>query len=229
MEEKRFFQRKNLKAVLFDMDGVLFNSMPYHAEAWSTALQYFGLDFKKEEAFLHEGRTGAGTINIVANRQWGRNATPKEIDAIYAKKSELFNQYPSPQRIPGALDFLCMIKKEGLLPILVTGSGQRSLFSRLDSSYHGMFQPRYMITAFDVKHGKPNPEPYLMGLQKGNIKANEAVVIENAPLGVQSATEAGIYTIAVNTGPLSPQTLTQAGADRVFSSMEELLNKWDLL
>lgn len=49
-----------------------------------------------------------------------------------------------------------------------------------------------MVTAFDVKYGKPNPEPYLMALKKGGFKPNEALVIENAPLGVQAGVAAGI-------------------------------------
>ena len=57
-----------------------------------------------------------------------------------------------------------------------------------------------MVTAFDVKHGKPHPEPYLMALEKGGFNVNEAIVIENAPLGVQAGIAAGIFTIAVNTG-----------------------------
>ena len=50
-----------------------------------------------------------------------------------------------------------------------------------------------MVTAFDVKYGKPNPEPYLMALKKGGFKPNEALVIENAPLGVQAGVAAGIF------------------------------------
>ena len=50
--------RKKLKAVLFDMDGVLFNSMPYHSEAWHQVMKTHGLDLSREEAYMHEGRTG---------------------------------------------------------------------------------------------------------------------------------------------------------------------------
>ena len=86
----------HLKAVLFDMDGVLFNSMPYHAEAWHKVMQAHGLNLSREEAYLHEGRTGAGTINIVCQRQLGREATPDEIENIYHEKSEEFNKFPEP-------------------------------------------------------------------------------------------------------------------------------------
>ena len=61
--------RKKLKAVLFDMDGVLFNSMPYHSEAWHQVMKTHGLDLSREEAYMHEGRTGASTTNIVFQRE----------------------------------------------------------------------------------------------------------------------------------------------------------------
>ena len=56
-----------------------------------------------------------------------------------------------------------------------------------------MFHKELMVTAFDVKYGKPNPEPYLMALKKGGLKADEAVVVENAPLGVEAGHKAGIF------------------------------------
>ncbi len=86
-----------------------------------------------------------------------------------------------------------------------------------------------MVTAFDVKYGKPNPEPYLMALNKGNLKANEAIVVENAPLGVQAAAAAGIFTVAVNTGPLDDNILLDAGANVLFPSMQALCDSWENL
>ena len=72
-------------------------------------------------------------------------------------------------------------------------------------------------------------EPYLMGLSKAGVKANEAIVIENAPLGVVSGTAAQIFTIAVNTGPIPAQALIEAGADMVFPSMPDFANHVDEL
>ena len=205
-----------IKAVLFDMDGVLYDSMPNHAKAWSTAVTEFGLSMSPHEAYLHEGRTGHGTINILAQRHWGRNATTEEMERIYAAKSALFNTCPEPQPMPGAAQLLQSIRSLGLTIVLVTGSAQHSLLTRLAHDFPGIFSAERMVTAFDVKHGKPHPEPYLMGLEKAGVSASEAVVIENAPLGVEAAHAAGIYTIAVNTGPLSPKVLLDAGADIVL-------------
>jgi beta-phosphoglucomutase-like phosphatase (HAD superfamily) len=84
-----------------------------------------------------------------------------------------------------------------------------------------------MVTAYDVKYGKPNPEPYLMGLKKAGVSASEAVVVENAPLGVRAGVAAGIFTIAVNTGPLPDEVLGREGANVVFPSMQYLVEHWD--
>lgn len=208
------------------MDGVLFNSMPYHAESWHKVMKAHNLHLSREEAYLHEGRTGAGTINIVCQRQLGREATQEEIESIYKEKSIEFNTHPQAERMPGAWELLQKITAAGLTPMVVTGSGQTSLLDRLEHNFPGMFRSDLMVTAFDVKYGKPNPEPYLMALEKGGLKANEAIVIENAPLGVQAGVAAGIYTVAVNTGPLDDRVLLNAGADILFPSMQVLCDNW---
>lgn len=218
-----------LKAVLFDMDGVLFNSMPYHADAWHKVMERHGLHLSREEAYMHEGRTGAATINLVYQRQYKKDATSEMIESIYAEKSAEFNSNPEPERMPGAWEILQKVKSEGLTPVLVTGSGQHSLLNRLTHNFPGMFERERMVTAFDVKYGKPHPEPYLMGLEKAGVKANEAIVVENAPIGVQAGVAAGIFTVAVNTGPLDEQVLLDAGADLLFPSMQALCDNWELL
>lgn len=219
----------DLKAVLFDMDGVLFDSMPYHADAWVAAMSNNGLRMTREEAFLNEGRTGMNTISIMYQRQYGITPSEEMVDRIYQEKCDEFAKHPDPERMPGALELLVKLKKEGITPVLVTGSGQYTLFDRFDRDYHGFFDRDKMVTAYDVKNGKPNPEPYLMGLKKGNVKPNEAIVIENAPIGVQAGVAAGIFTVAVNTGPLKEQVLTGAGANLLYSSMTDLCEHWEEL
>ena len=86
-----------------------------------------------------------------------------------------------------------------------------------------------MVTAFDVKYGKPNPEPYLMALKKADVRANEALVVENAPLGVRAGVAAGIFTVALNTGPLPDNALLDEGADLLFPSMPAFNEAWEQL
>ena len=213
-----------IKAVLFDMDGVLYDSMPSHVKAWYDTMSALNTASSPEEFYLFEGRTGESTINIIFNRSFGRDATPEEIEKIYAQKAQRFVELEHPESKPmlGAIEVLRKVKELGLLRVIVTGSGQKSLFNKLDKHFPDFFDKDLMVTAYDVKYGKPNPEPYLMGLEKANLLPEEALVVENAPLGVESGHAAGIYTIAVNTGPLKDQILLDAGADILFPSMNDL-------
>ena len=231
---KSFLNKSNffsidLKAVLFDMDGVLFDSMPLHVIAWTRTFREMGLYFTEEEAYLHEGRTGSGTINIVYQREFGRNATQEEVELIYSKKSVLFDSLPEASVMPGSLEILNHIKEDGLKRILVTGSGQKALLSKMNLLFPGHFTRDKMVTAYDVKKGKPDPEPYLQGLLKAGVNANQAIVVENAPLGIESAKAAGIFTVGVNTGLLSDHYLKDAGADILFESMPALFDSWPKL
>ncbi|GHS99903.1 beta-phosphoglucomutase [Bacteroidia bacterium] len=215
-----------IKAVLFDMDGVLYDSMPGHVQAWYDTMSSVGVMSLIEEYYLHEGRTGHATINILFNQTFGRNATPEEIKTLYEKKTKRFVEleHPEAQPMPGAWEVLQKVKDLGLQRIIVTGSGQKSLFDKIDKHYPGFFDKKLMVTAYDVKYGKPHPEPYLMGLQKGNLLSGEAIIIENAPLGIESGRAAGIYTVAVNTGPLPDKVLWDAGANAMYPSMKALAN-----
>lgn len=220
---------QRLRAVLFDMDGVLYNSMPSHAKAWHRAMAHFGYDLPEQEAYMHEGRTGASTINIVSRRQRGVEESEERIQEIYRVKSQFFNEYPPAEPMPGALELLRKLQAQGLKILIVTGSGQASLLDRLNHHFPGVFCRELMVTAFDVQRGKPDPEPYLMGLQKGGLCAEECVVVENAPLGVRAAKAAGIFTIAVNTGPLPDEALINEGADLLLPSMQTLCDVWEQL
>jgi HAD superfamily hydrolase (TIGR01509 family) len=221
------YERFDIRAVLFDMDGVLYNSMPYHCQSWLQTMTEFGYRCTYEEFFIHEGRTGGSTINLLTQREFGREATEEEIKIIYKRKTELFTQFNNGETIPFAREMLNQVKADGLQTVLVTGSGQPSLLGKLDENFPGIFVREKMVTAFDVTRGKPNPEPYIKGLNKGdNLQPNQAVVIENAPMGVQAAVAAGIFTIAINTGPIDEQVLYDAGADIVLPSMEVLFLKW---
>ena len=222
------------KAFLFDMDGVLFDSMPGHAFAWAKVMTAYGLPMKEVDAFENEGRTGIGTISIFTQRYWGRDATEEEARELYRRKTIVFNEYMAARSgeapvIPGAADVLNKVRARGLKRVLVTGSAQQSLLTRLEQHYPGHFTADLMVTGDDVRYGKPHPEPYLMGLQKAGVTADEAIVVENAPLGVQAAKAAGIFTIAVNTGPLPESVLWNAGADRVFPDMYALVEALDTL
>lgn len=231
-EIEKFIQTNNYptlkpKAVFFDMDGVLFDSMKSHATAWVQAMHQTGLPFTEYEAYMNEGRTGSSTIDGVFTEVHGRTATEEEKQQIYKLKSTLFEACGKTEPMPYALELLRKIQAQQLEIYVVTGSGQPTLLDSLDHSFPGVFQKHKMVTAFDVKYGKPHPEPYLIALKKSGLQPWEIMVVENAPLGVESANAAGLFTIAVNTGPLQPEVLAESGAAMVFDGMKELHDHWE--
>ena len=216
------FKNRPLKAVFFDMDGVIYDSMGNHAEAWCKAFEYFGVDFPAEMAYMNEGRTAASTINLIYQRDKNRAATPEEITAIYSKKTELFEQLPPSKKMEGIEELMTVIQENGIEIWVVTGSAQERLLEGLVKEFGRFITRERVISGLDVKHGKPHPEPYLMALKKSGFPAAETMVIENAPLGVESAKGAGITTLVINSGILPDSVLLDSGGDSIFSHHHEI-------
>ena len=214
------------RAYFFDMDGVLFNSMPHHAIAWEEVMMEHDLPFTAYDCYLNEGRTGESVIREAMWKARNRDATPDEIKQIYTEKSNRFNllaqQAGGTVVIDGVAEVLRYVQSTGSQIWVVTGSGMRSLLDNLNSALPPVFQRDRMITAFDVTHGKPDPEPYLKAWERSGLQKEQCFVIENAPLGIRAGKAAGLTVYAVNTGILTREDLAQA--DQVFDSMAELLN-----
>ena len=225
--EEHGFEVLYPKVVLFDMDGVLYDSMPNHSIAWQESMAKCGITMTADDAYATEGARGVDTIRQMVRLQQHRDISEEEAQKMYDLKSQLFHQLPEPPIMPGILSLMDKIQEGGIQIGVVTGSGQRPLFQRILRDFGAYVDEAHITTAYDVKRGKPNPDPYLMGLQKaGNLEPWQAVVIENAPLGVRAGHAAKIFTIAVNTGPLPDEELLGAGANLIFPNMQELCDNW---
>jgi len=211
------------RGVFFDMDGVLYDSMGAHADAWSKAFHYFGIDFSPAMVYQNEGRTAQSTINLVYQQKEDRAATVFEIEQIYSKKTELIEAYPDSIPFRGAKVLMADLKRRGIDIWVVTGSMQDKFLDALLRDFEGFITADKIISGRDVVQCKPHPEPYLTALHKSGLMANEVIVIENAPLGIQSAKAAGIYTVAINTGILDDRILWESGADLLFKDWKELI------
>lgn len=218
MNERRLPQ--GVKAALIDMDGVLYDSMPFHSMSWHRIFTELGVkNSNPEEYYLYEGMKGDDTIGMILKRELNQDTTPEERREIYEHKASLFRDCGEKKLMPGASDMLKALKDKGIITVLVTGSAQGSLLDSIDDDYPGYFPKERKVTALDCKNGKPHPEPYLIGLKKAGVKPEEAIVIENAPLGVRSGKAAGLFTIAVTTGPIPKEKFEEEGADMIFPDM----------
>lgn len=185
-----------------------------------------GMSFSAEQTYRNEGRTGASVIQENYRAIYGVDAPQEVIEAVYSAKSDHFNRLTGgklPDLIPGVRDLLTFLHQHGIQCWVVTGSGQRSLLDNLCTTFEGIIKPDHIISAFDVQHGKPHPEPYLKAWERSGFRKEECMVVENAPLGTRAGKAAGLFVAAVNTSPLPDSDLTAEGADRVFPSMHALL------
>ncbi len=224
------------QAFFFDMDGTLFNSMPNHARAWEIVAARYGLRFPQLTCYRQEGRTGMDILHQLFREQDASeqtnclNALTHEqreqlLWQIYEEKSRLFHEMGEPEPIAGVAELLLYLQQRGDTQLwIVTGSAQQSLFDRLAIAFSGIFARERMITALDIEHGKPAPDPYLAAWKRSGLNKEQCFVVENAPLGVRSAKAAGLCCYAVNTGPLPDDDLLREGADQVFSTMNDLLH-----
>lgn len=212
---------KRFKAALIDMDGVLYDSMRGHAASWKKMCDEIGLDTDRDEFYMYEGMTGKATINLLMKRERGHEVSDEEAARLYAIKTANFRALGPAPVMPGAQRMIAALGALGMTRVLVTGSAQASLLDKLEHDYPGVFVDGRRVTALDVTHGKPYPEPYLKGASLVGADPADCMVVENAPLGVRAGKAAGCFVCAVMTGPIPREEFVKEGADLIFNSMEE--------
>lgn len=214
---------KIFRGALIDMDGVLYDSMPGHTLAWQRMMHDYGVECGRDEFYLYEGMTGRATIQLILRRERGYEVSDEEADSMYAVKSRYFKEMGERPLIEGSRKMIDLLGKLGMTRVLVTGSGQSSLLERLDRDFSGVFTFGRRVTAHDVEHGKPSPEPYLKGAAKAGFDPADCVVVENAPLGVRAGKLAGCFVVAVTTGPIPREAFEKESADIIFPSMNDFV------
>lgn len=218
---------KEPRAVLFDMDGVLVDSMPVHARTWYETAVKYGLRADKEEFYNYEGMKGSDTIELLYKRTFGKDPDPDLVQEIYDYKSALFASHKSEMLpIPGAREVMVELSRRGRAIGVVTGSTTQNVKPRIERYYSGFVSPEHIVTADIVTRGKPFPDPYIMGVSLIGVPKEEVLVVENAPLGIRSARGAGLFTVAVATGPIPLYTLRSEGANLIFYNHHALLAWW---
>ena len=227
--QKFGFSKFTPKAVLFDMDGVLYDSMPNHAYSWHNSMASFGIEMSEADAYAHEGMRGVETIKKIVKEQRGIEISDEESQRMYAEKSRIFATRPEAKIMEGVIDLQRKIKSFGMKIVVVTGSGQHSLLEKLTHDFSGLIEPGMIVSSFDVTRGKPHPMPYLKGMEKAGVEPWEAIVVENAPLGVRAAVADKIFTVAVNSGPLTNEMLAAEGANIIFDKMTDFNDVFQFL
>ncbi len=202
-------RRLRPQAVLFDMDGVLLDSMPWHVRAWLDAFSEFGLpSFHPELFYLHEGAIEPETA-VEIFRSEGVSMTPSLFHEVFRRQKEIFksryrqNVAPYPE-VPELLEELAA---HDFRMALVTSSHRDVLSEVLPEKIIDFMS--VVITGDEVQRRKPWPDPYLAGMARLGVAGDRAVVIENAPAGIRAAKGADAACIALST-TLSKEHLEEA-------------------
>lgn len=201
------------------MDGVLINSMPSHWRAWQQACRRQHLRITRQEIYRREGERGIVTAGDIL-RANGRPAGRDAIRRLVALKERRFQR--SRRRVrpfAGAGKLLRWCRERTLALALVTGTSRGELVRVLPESWLRCFGA--VITADDVRRGKPFPDPYRAALRRLRMPARACLVIENAPFGITAARRAGLSRIIALTTSLPPKALHQA--DHIVASHRQAL------
>lgn len=205
------------KAVIFDFDGVVADTMKDNCKAWQMALQTLGVEIETIEYYLLEGMGRFQIANYFIKQY---NLQPELYLKLAESKEYFYNQNSNFKLFPEILEILKFIKQSNVKLGLVTGASKNRINTYLNEEFLNLFD--VIITADDVKDSKPNPEPYEKAVRYLEIKASDVIVVENAKLGIQSAKAAGCYCLAIET-TLPSNYLMQA--NEIFSNHNNLFKK----
>lgn len=194
-----------LKTLIFDMDGVLVDSMPCHVEAMQHIFDQMGVYMDRQVIYEREGEKTIDIVRLLLEKA-GIDNGRLDLEVIVEKYIEEFNVIAALNAFEGMPECLEVLKHRYELAV-VSGADKPIVHSVLNNLYPKIFS--VVVTGDDIDNGKPAPDPYLKAVEMLAMQKNECIVIENAPVGVQAAKAAGLCCIAVPTY-LEPQELRQA-------------------
>jgi beta-phosphoglucomutase len=214
-----------MKGAIFDLDGVLVDSMPDHYQAWKTVFKEIAnIDVDERSIYLLEGMRGSELVKKILEQ---RVQDYSIVDKLNKEKNEIFKKIHRSVPFDGVKELVTSLKCS---KAVVSGSARKDVEAMLDEAFGKQYFD-IIITADDIEEGKPDPSPFLIALQKIGLKPSEAVVVENAPLGVEAANKAGIQCIVtLNTTPLEISDFKDLiSEDRIFrdtKSAASFLESW---
>ncbi|MDR1453837.1 MAG: HAD family phosphatase [Candidatus Margulisbacteria bacterium] len=200
-----------IRALFFDMDGVIVDSMPYHFFAWHEALKKYGITVGPQDIYAHEGEKWETTLQHYLTR----NNLPADLPfkrKIFNYRQKLFRKIFRRHIMPGLPELLRELKSKKYLLGLVSGTPSSDMPQLLSKPLLKLFD--CVVGGELTTRSKPHPEPYLAAAQKLALPPAKCLVIENAPLGIRSAKAARMRCLAVTTS-LPADYLQKAGADQV--------------
>lgn len=180
------------RAILFDFDGVLGRTMEDNFLAWQHAFALRGMRIRKEAYFLIEGYNA----RKVAEHFLGKEADPGLLDEIVSLKDEYYLRNATFAFYEGVEEIVKGLRDRGYCLGLVSGANSKRLKRSAGEKFLQAFN--VIVTGDRVNNCKPHPEPYLMAADALSCSPEDCAVVENAPMGIESAKTAGMYCVAIS-------------------------------
>jgi beta-phosphoglucomutase len=209
---------EKVRGILWDFDGVIVDTIGDLSKSWKYVLSQQGVEIKESDYPPHEGRSQLEIARLLG-QQYGKEFTSEECAKIKAAKDNYYLANFELRFFPLAPEIIDELSRKNIKQGIVTASTQKKMRGKTPQGFLDKFEA--ILTQDDTMRGKPFPDPYEAGLRKLDLPRENVMVIENAPLGIQSAKAAGIYTIGIAT-TLDREYLKAAGADKIVSGHQEL-------
>jgi beta-phosphoglucomutase len=189
---------KQIKACIFDLDGVIVDTAKYHFKAWRRLANELGFDFTEEENEQLKGVSRVESLNLIL--KWGRKEeNDEEVKAALADKKnawylEYIERMTADEILPGAEVFIRDAKSKGIKIVLGSASkNSRIILERIGIA--NLFDA--VMDGNSTTKSKPNPEVFLLGAQAVGLEPAECIVFEDAEKGIEAALAGGFYAVGV--------------------------------
>ena len=213
-----------VKAIIFDLDGTLVDSVEYHAEAWVKAFKEYGYDFSHETL---SQQIGKGSEFIVGELLSSDEAEKLHSDiAQYRKQYYQENLLEKVQPFPKVKELFQTIKADGIKIVLASSARQETI-----EHYKQLLEIEDLIegatSTDEVKKSKPEPDIFRTALDKlEGVSADEAIVVGDSPYDAIAAKKIDITTIGLLGGGFSEDTLKEAGCVAIYKDPADLLDNY---
>lgn len=205
-----------IKAILFDFDGTLVNTMEDNYLCWKEAFNEEGIQIKREDYFPLEGASLKDVVITISDKYNLKNPL---IEKLIKRKEDLFKKTYKFSLYPGVIELINILKEKEIITAIVSAAYRDRMFSTTPHDFLEKFD--LIITSDQFKKFKPNPDPYLKAMERLSLKHDECIIVENSPFGIMSAKTSGAYCIAI-ASTMDKSFLKEA--DEIVERFEDLKN-----
>ena len=209
-----------MRALIFDLDGTLIDTVYAHVFAWQQALAEAGLPIEGWRIHRRIGMSGGLFTRAVA-REAGRPLSDDEAESIQQRHGALFRELlPDRRPLPGAVELLAFLRAEGISHGIATSGRRPEIDASLEAL--GVSGDTVVVDRGDVLRAKPEPDLFLACQERLGVAIRDCYVVGDAVWDLLAARRAGMLSVGVLTGGYGEDELLGAGAFRVYRGVDEL-------